>query len=94
MDKERWIKGDGSRETDVNQSSFQYEATKLQSSAEIHVYDVTAAWLNTDDYSEHFSEIPNYAATCPRFNAEYNHESDPESHSYNADATHCEALRN
>ena len=48
---------------------------------------------DTDHYSEHYSEIPNYAATCPSSNAEYDPESDPESHSYNADTAHHEALR-
>jgi len=34
---------------------------------------------DTDHYLEHYSEIPNYAATCQRFNAKYDPESDPES---------------
>jgi len=30
---------------------------------------------DTDHYSEHYSEIPNHAPTCPNYNAEY----DPDS---------------
>jgi hypothetical protein len=48
---------------------------------------------STEYDTEHYSEISNYAATCPSSNAEYNPESDPESHSYNADTAHHEALR-
>jgi len=47
---------------------------------------------DTEHYSGHHSEIPNYAATCPSFNAEYDPESDPESISYNADTAHHEAV--
>ena len=46
LDNRRWIKGDGSREMDDNQSPFLYEATKLQSSADMQTYDVPAAWLH------------------------------------------------
>ena len=77
LDDRRWIKGDGSSETDDNQSPFLYEATKLQSSADMHVYDVPVAWLDAEHYFEHYSEIPNHAPTCPSSNAEYNPESDP-----------------
>jgi hypothetical protein len=48
---------------------------------------------STEYDTEHYSEISNYAATCPSSNAEYDPESDPESHSYNADTAHHEALR-
>jgi len=44
---------------------------------------------DTEHYSEHYSEIPNYAATCPSSHTEY----DSESHSYNADIAHHEAVR-
>ena len=45
----------------------------------MHVYDVPAAWLDTEHYSEHHSKTPNDAATSLSFNAEYDPESDPES---------------
>jgi hypothetical protein len=47
----------------------------------------------SEHYSEHHSEIRNHAPTCPSSNAEYDPESDLESHSYNADTAHHEALR-
>jgi len=93
VDDWRWITGDGSRKTDDNQSPFLYEATKLQSSADLKTYGVPAACLDTGHYSENSSEIPHYPATCPSYNAEYEPESHPESHSYNADTPHHEALR-
>jgi hypothetical protein len=34
---------------------------------------------DTEHYSEHYSEIQNYAATCPSSNAEYDPESDLDS---------------
>jgi len=34
---------------------------------------------STEYDTEHYSEMPNYAATCPSCNAEYHPESDPES---------------
>jgi len=80
MDDRRWISGDGSWETDDNQSPFLYEATKLQSSADMQTYDVLPA-------------IPNKTAICPSYNAEYDPVSDPEPHSYNADTAHHEAVR-
>ena len=46
VDDWRWITGDGSRKTDDNQSPFLYEATKLQSSANLKTYGVPAAWLH------------------------------------------------
>jgi len=46
MDDRRWVLGDGSRETDDNQSPFLSEATKLQSSADLQTYGVPAAWLH------------------------------------------------
>jgi len=45
VDDRSWISGDGSRETDDNQSPFLYEAMKLQSSADMQTYDFLAAWL-------------------------------------------------
>jgi hypothetical protein len=92
VDDRRSIPGDGSRETDDNQSPFLYEATKLQSSANLKTYGVPAAWLDSEHYSEYYFEIPNYAATCPSCTAEYDPGSDPESHSYNADTQYHEAL--
>ena len=47
---------------------------------------------STEYDAEDYSEISNYAATCPSSNAEYDPESDPESHSYNADTAHLEAV--
>ena len=38
--------GDESRETDHNQSPFIYETTMLQSSSDLHVYEVPAAFLH------------------------------------------------
>jgi len=46
MDDRRWVSGDGSRETDDNQSPVLYAATKLQSSADMQTSDVPAAWLH------------------------------------------------
>jgi len=31
----------------------------------MHVYDVPAAWLDTENYSEDHSKIPNCAASMP-----------------------------
>jgi len=45
VDDRRWISGDGSQETDDNQSPFLYQARKLQSSADMQTYDLPAAWL-------------------------------------------------
>jgi len=45
MDDRRWISGDGSRETDYNQSLSLFEATKLQSSADMQSYNLPAALL-------------------------------------------------
>ena len=50
VDDRRCISGDGSRETNDNQSPFRYEATKLQSSADLQTYDVPAAWLHRVRY--------------------------------------------
>jgi hypothetical protein len=45
-DDRRWMAGNGSRETEYNQSPFLYEATKLQSSADLQTYGVPVAWLH------------------------------------------------
>jgi len=50
VDDRRWISGDGSRETNDNQCLFRYEATKLQSSAELQTYGVPVAWLHRVRY--------------------------------------------
>jgi hypothetical protein len=47
---------------------------------------------NTDHYSEHYSEILNYAATCPSSNAEYDPDSASVLQSHTA-TSHHEALR-
>jgi len=78
MDERRWVSGDRSRETDENESPFLYEAKKLQSSADMHLYNVPAAGLHTKHHSEHYSEIPNHAPTFPSSNFEYDPESHPE----------------
>jgi len=46
IDNRRRMAGDGSRETDDNQSPFLYEATRLESSADLQTYCVPAAWLH------------------------------------------------
>jgi len=78
MDDRRWMTGDGSRETDDNQSPF---LLKLRSCnrAQICRYTMYRRYGSTEYDTEHYSEIPNYAATSPSSNAEYDHESDPES---------------
>jgi len=115
IDDRRWMTGDGSRETDDNQSPFLYEDIEVMRSytlleityCDFKLRSYTATQVcrhtmyrrhssteyDTDNYSEHYSAIPNYAATCPSSNAEYDPESDPESHSNNADTAHHEALR-
>jgi len=65
------------------------QSTKFQWNPDMHVYDVPAAWLHrvryhniqttTQSTTQHYSEIPNYAATYPSSNAKYDPESDPES---------------
>jgi len=95
VDNRRWISGDGSRETDDNQSPFLYEATKLQSSADMQAYDIPAAWLHRVRYRALFRALFKDTELCSlsrSSNAEYDPESDPESHSYNADAAHHEAI--
>ena len=59
---------------------------------------------NTEHYSEHrsehysehlpeqYSKIPNYAATCPSSNAEYDPKSDPTSHSDTVDTAHLDCV--
>jgi len=78
VDDRRWISGDGSRETNDNQSPVLYEATKLQSSAELQTYGVPAAWPHRVRYRTLFRDA-DYAAPCPSFNAEYDPMSNPES---------------
>jgi len=95
MDNRRWMTGDGSRETDDNQSPF---LLKLRSYNRAQICRHTvfrrhgSTKYDTEHYSEHYSEIPNYAATSPSFNAECDPESDPESISYNADTAHQEPV--
>jgi hypothetical protein len=85
VDDMRWIKGDGSRETDDNQSPFLYEATNLQLSADCrhtvfqrHGSTEYDAKHYSAQHSERYSEIPNHTPTCPSSNAEYDPETDPE----------------
>jgi len=95
--------GDGSQETDhgrrmtINLLSYM----KLQSCnrAQNCRHTVFRRHGSTEYDTEHYSAMPNYAATCPSFNAEYDPGSDPDSasvipsHSYNADTAHHEAVR-
>jgi hypothetical protein len=64
MDDRRWMAGDGSRETDDNQSPFQNEATKLQSSADLKTYDVPAAWFQRVRYQPLFRALLRDTDSC------------------------------
>ena len=77
LDMDWWLEVE-SWETNDNQSPFPYEATKLQSSAELQTYGVLTAWPHPVQYWTLFRDA-NYAATCLSFNAEYDPESYPES---------------
>jgi len=86
VDTRRWLTGDGSQEMDhrrritINHLSHM----KLQSSnwAQNCRHSVFRRSGSTEYHTEHYSEMLNYASTCPSFNAQYYPESDPESHSY------------
>ena len=92
--------GDGSRETDDNQSPFRYADIAVMRSytiveityfdSKLQGYNQAQIWRHklyrrhgsTEYNTEHYSEIPNHAPTCPSYNAESDPESHPESHSY------------
>jgi hypothetical protein len=87
MDDRRWMTGDGSQETDHGRRMTinLLSDMKLRSYNRARICRHTmyrrhgSTEYDTEHYSGHYSEIPNYAATCPSFNAEYDPESDPES---------------
>jgi len=83
VDDRRWMKGDGSQETDhgrrmtINLHSYM----KLQSCnwAQNCRHTVFRRHGSTGCGTEHYSQMPNYVTICPSFNAEYYPESDPKS---------------
>jgi len=97
MDDRRWMAGDGSREMDQGRrmtiNLLSYIKLRSYNRALICRHTVFqrhgSTEYDTERYSEHYSEIPNYAATCPSSHTKY----DSESHSYNADTAHHEAVR-
>jgi hypothetical protein len=92
VDDQRWMTGDGSQETDHGRrlTINLLSDMNLRSNNRARICRHTmyrrhgSTKYDTEHYSGHYSEIPNYAATCESFNANTIPNQIP-SHSYNVD---------
>jgi len=77
-----------------------YDSQDHEFDCELRSFNGTPIWIytmyrrhgsneyHTEHYSEDHSELRNYKATCPNYNAEF----DPESHSFNAATAHLAVI--